>query len=310
MNATIEAPRKAAPAVGKYSFHGKHIDADPVEFREKFNRKHFHFSHRLANHPLFDLERLSTLSETLPAADIYNADGGSKLDGKFSREREKKWTPREAIERIEESGSWCVLKRVEQDPEYKQLVDECFADLAELSGPGLKDDTIIKKEGFIFITSPGKITPYHIDPQWSVLMQIRGLKSYVMAEADDRENLPEGEIARLSLGDPNAAVYRPEFAARSVQYDLYPGDATQQPVHAPHSARVGDQFSISFSIAVITKNVDIHRHAIMVNHLLRKAGGTPTPIGQNPGSDRWKFFLARGLRLMPKAKGLKKLLGK
>ena len=107
MNATIETPKKVRPA-SSYAFHGKYLDADPVEFREKFNRKHFPFSHRLENHPLFDLERLSKLSETLPADDIYNADGGSRVDGKFSRERTQKWTPREAIANVQQSGSWCV----------------------------------------------------------------------------------------------------------------------------------------------------------------------------------------------------------
>ena len=308
MNTTTDPKRKVRPA-SSFAYHGKYLDADPVEFREKFNRKHFAFSHRLAAHPLFDLQRLCRLSETLPASDIYNADGGSRVDGMFNPERLKKWTPREAIEHIEESGSWCVLKRIEQDTEYKALVDDCFAELVHLSGGGL-NDKIIRKEGFIFVTSPGKITPYHIDPQWSVLLQIRGQKSYTMHEADDRENLPEDEIAGLSLGDPNAAKYRPEYASRGVEYDMHPGDATQQPVHAPHSAAVGDQVSISFSIAVITKNVDIHRHAIMVNHVLRKAGFSPTPLGKSAGADRWKFLLGRGLRFIPKAKGLKKLLGK
>jgi len=306
MNATIEMPKKVRPA-SSYAFHGKYLDADPVEFREKFNRKHFPFSHRLENHPLFDLERLSKLSDTLPAADIYNADGGSRVDGKFSRERTQKWTPREAIANVQQSGSWCVLKRVEQDPEYKQLVDDVFNDMVTLAGGGL-NDKIIRKEGFIFVTSPGKITPYHIDPQWSCLLQIKGQKSYFMYDPDDRENLPEDEIAKLALGDPNAAKYRPEFASRATEYDMHPGDANQQPVHAPHSAKVGDAVSISFSIAVITKDVDIHRHAIMVNHVLRKVGFSPKPL--TPGHDGFKRLLGRGLRLVPKARGLKKLLGK
>ena len=42
---------------------------------------------------------------------------------------------------------------------------------AELASTGMK-----QKQGFIFISSPGSVTPFHIDPENNFLLQIRGSK--------------------------------------------------------------------------------------------------------------------------------------
>src|SRR5205823_7433879 len=80
----------------------------------------------------------------------------------------------ETIRRIQECGSWMVLKRVEQDPEYGALLDRCLDGIAAHArgvAPPMQ-----RREGFIFLSSPGAVTPFHIPPEDNSPLQIRGRK--------------------------------------------------------------------------------------------------------------------------------------
>ena len=44
-------------------------------------------------------------------------------------------------------------------------------------------------EGFIFVSSPGSVTPYHIDPERNFLLQVRGNKTMHMFDGSDRSLL-------------------------------------------------------------------------------------------------------------------------
>ena len=133
------------------------------EFVEKFNRRPFMIGHELCDHPLFQLERLMELSQRLPEASVeYNA-------GDLPVSQDPTRTPRnglsipETIARIRENKSWLVLKNVEQDDQYGTLLNRCLDQMETITrqiAPGMK-----KREGFIFISSPESITPYHIDPE-------------------------------------------------------------------------------------------------------------------------------------------------
>ena len=58
----------------------------------------------------------------------------------------------ETIRRIEECRSWLVLKYVERDPEYRELLDRCVDEVQALCDPPLPG--IDQREAFIFISSP------------------------------------------------------------------------------------------------------------------------------------------------------------
>jgi len=48
-----------------------------------------------------------------------------------------------------------------------------------------------EREAAIFVTSPGSVTPYHMDKEINFLLQIRGTKTISVFSASDREVLSE-----------------------------------------------------------------------------------------------------------------------
>lgn len=272
------------------------LSFDREELARDFNARSFRFSHCLHHSPLFELSRLSRLADDLFAKggkrDVYNAAAGKGAGDRFNVNGDRSMTPGEAVNEIATSGSWVVMKRIEQDPEYRAIVDQCVAELAS-AVPAFGKPHIEKAEGFIFVTSPGGVTPYHIDPQWSFLAQIRGPKRYSIYDVKDPAVVSEAEIEAFHAGDVNAAKYAPEKDAKASVYALKPGDAVNQPVYAPHVAKVGDDYSISLSIAIVS---DVWSDLIplrLANHRLRKAGLRPSPIGANPPLDAMKSFAWR-----------------
>jgi len=156
-----------------------HIEALAAEFQERFNQKSFELTHHLANHPLFKLERLMQLTksirETHPKDAYYDA-GDIGISTRWDQAPKGVFSIDEAIERIGSAGAWVLLKKAQYDPDYKVLLDETMAELKAFVG---KDLTryIKRDEMIIFITSPKRISSYHIDRECNFLLQIHGEKT-------------------------------------------------------------------------------------------------------------------------------------
>ena len=81
----------------------------------------------------------------------------------------------QALERIGESKNWIILKRIHEEPEYRAALELFISELSELTGANLRRryrDPILT----IFITSPNRITPYHLDGEANFLAQVQGTK--------------------------------------------------------------------------------------------------------------------------------------
>jgi len=136
---------------------------------------------------MFDLARLVELARRLPEEHVkYNA-GDIPVTERLYMGPHNGLSVEETIRRVEECESWMVLKFVEQDPDYRALLDRCLDDVERLSEPF--GPRTLRRQGFIFITSPRSITPYHADPEHGFLLQVRGKKvmnvvdeSFVSAE--------------------------------------------------------------------------------------------------------------------------------
>ena len=264
------------------------IDAD--EFRAAFNRRPFLIGHRLAGHPLFELPRLIELAARLPEDCVaYNAGDVAVAEGIYRGPRTG-LSVAETIRRIEDCRSWMVLKRVEADGEYKALLDECLDEVARLSepmAPGMR-----KREGFIFISSPGSVTPYHLDPEYNFLLQVRGSKSVHIWNPDDRSVLSAEEVETY-WEDQKNITFRDEYEQRASVFELTPGRGLHFPVTAPHWIQNGEGVSISFSITFQTPANE--RRAIVhgINAALRRRGRKPTPAGRSRVLDALKYHAWR-----------------
>jgi hypothetical protein len=272
------------------------LSFDREMFRRSFDRQPFVVEHDLADHPLFELERLIALSCALPADGVeYNA-------GDLPITQDPKQTPRtglsvpETIRRIEECRSWMVLKNIERDPEYRQLADHCLAPMRALC-PDMR-----ALEVFVFISSPGAVTPYHIDPECNFLLQIRGTKTVRTFPAWDRSILSEEELERFYAGGPrNLLRLTPESESKAWTFELSRGQGLHIPVNAPHWVCNGPQVSISFSVTFRTNSSDRREIAYRINHKLRQLRLRPRPVGHSPAIDGMKYALFDSARRLARA---------
>jgi hypothetical protein len=264
---------------------------DRSQFLQNFNREPFFVEHRLSGHPLFNLARLVELARALPQDRVeYNA-GDLPLTLDPAKTPRNGLSVEETIRRIEECRSWMVLKNVEVDPDYRRLLDECLDPLLEWR-PDIRT-----REAFVFISSPGAVTPYHIDPECNFLLQIRGEKTVRMFPPDDRTILTEEELERFYAGGSRNLLRLDDvMESKSRQFELTPGRGLHFPVAAPHWVRNGPEVSVSFSVTFRTEDSDRREILYRVNHRLRRLGLRPRPVGASRAVDDWKYSLFRAAR--------------
>ena len=179
---------KVVPAAGSRSL----LQLHPLEFEQHFTREPFLIGHQLESHPLFQIDRLLELSKRLPESCIeYNA-GNIPVSIDAELTPRNGLSPEETIRRIAECKSWLVMKYVEQDPAYRKLLEDCLAEIRPYSEPIAPGMT--QPQAFIFVTSPGSVTPYHIDPEHNFLLQNRGSKEVRMLNGDDRSIVSEQDL--------------------------------------------------------------------------------------------------------------------
>ena len=268
--------------------HSRVLEFDRDEFRAKFNRRQFVFRHHLSDHPLFQLPRLIDLARSTAAsrADDLYFDAGVQDIGQRWGTAPAAFAVDETIARIEQAGAWIVLKRADTDPDYADLLNRCMGDVLEISGRQL-ERKMRRKEVIVFITSPNRLTTYHIDSENNFLLQLSGDKEINLFRPEDREVTTEQEIERFYTTDTNAAVYKPHLQHRAEVMVLKPGMGVHIPVNAPHWLKNGNNISISVSINY--HSYDSERAAIYrANHYLRRLGLRPTPPFRSPVLDTVK----------------------
>jgi len=263
------------------------LELDPQIFGAYFNRKPFHVRHGLNGHRLFELPRLLQLARSLPEKFVeYNA-GHLPVGVRPEDTPRTGLSAEETIRRIQDCGSWMVLKRVEQDPEYGAILDRCLDEIgahASRLAPPMRS-----RQGFIFLSSPGAVTPFHIDHEYNFLLQIRGSKTVNMWDPEDRFVLPDEELERFYASFAHRNLpWRDVFQTTAFVLPLAPGQGLHFPVTVPHWVKNGPEVSVSFSITFSTAQSERRELLYKANARLRKLGITPTPPGQSILLDRTK----------------------
>ncbi len=249
-------------------------------------------SHRLGAHPLLEIEALANLAESLPSNSIeYNAANQPiGLDGK----PDPTGIPiGETIRNIGQSGSWAALKNVEQNLAYAALLADLLAEIRpEIVA---KTGAMLKTQAFIFITSPGGVTPYHFDPEHNILLQVRGSKVMTQFPAGDPRFAPDEVHETYHAGGARELKWSEDMAAGGTEFPLHAGEALFVPVMAPHFVRNGPESSVSLSITWRSDWSFAEADARAFNGVLRRAGIIPRSPGRWPSRNRAK---ALGWRLL------------
>lgn len=265
--------------------------------RDRFNRLPFEFDHGLAGHPLFDKDRLLELARFLPNGDVWFNDGNIDVNDKWSKIGRSAGTIENAIGNIEESGSWIILKKVNQDPQYRMLMEEAMTNLEDRLDRRVRP-SLDQLDAYIFMASPGGVTPLHIDAECTFLCQISGEKRVNVFDPTDREVLPHEEIERFHLGQLESATYRPEFKSRAHNFTIRSGTGVHLPIIAPHWVENYKNVSCSFSISFVD-HADRKRGRVYVaNHYLRRFFNADA---SDPGSNElWDTTREVGTKIIRK----------
>jgi hypothetical protein len=151
------------------------------------------------------------------------------------------------------------------------------------------DPGMLYRAGWIFVTSPRTITPFHMDKEHNFILQIQGKKRLYVWEPDDIEVLTE-EARDLfhSNHSRDLVVWREEARARAHVFDLEPGMGAYMPSTSPHMVENGDGPSVTVSFTYYTDATRQRELVYRGNARLRRLGLDPTPVGASPGRDRVK----------------------
>jgi hypothetical protein len=215
-------------------------------FSAAYPDRHQRLTHRLTGHPLLTREAIAALAERHPQERMEFNLGTLPLGIRPEDTPANGLSVAETIRTIDENKSWIVIKNVERDPAYAALLDELLGELEPIVTP--RTGPMEHREAFIFFTSPGSVTPFHMDPEHNILMQIEGEKIMTVFPAADASLVPPEQSEAFHAGAHRNLQWEEDFLAKGDAVHLTPGDAILVPVKAPHFVQNGDAVSISLSI--------------------------------------------------------------
>ena len=258
--------------------------------------------HRLAGHPLLAVEALASLAASLPPGSIEYNPGALPIGILPEDIPSAALGVVETIRSIATAGAWVALKRVEQHSGYAELLDELLAQLAAAVEP--RTGAMLRREAFVFISSPGSVTPFHFDPEHNVLFQVAGSKTVTVFPAGDPAVAGAQVDEEFHLGQRHRNLpWRDGFAALGEPFELSAGEALHIPVKAPHWVENGPEVSVSLSVTWRSEWSFAEADAHALNRVLRRLGVEPRRPAPFPAGNRAKALSYRLLRRIGGAPG-------
>ena len=269
-------------------------DTALAAFDRAYPDAHARLFHELADHPLFAREALAALAERLPPDRVEYNRGDLPLGVRPENTPPNGHSIGETIRGIDINGSWMVLKNVERDRAYAALLENSLKELGPLVEP--RTGPMLHREAFIFLSSPGSVTPFHMDPEHNILLQIEGEKTMTVFPAGDEALVPPRHSESFHGGGHRNLSWQDEFLAKGTAIRLRRGDAILVPVKAPHFVRNGDVVSISFSITWRSERSVAEGELHSLNARLRDWSLPVLPVGSTPEKKRVRRLAYRVMR--------------
>lgn len=273
------------------------LDFDPEEVGNSYNRRPFIVRHRLAEHPLLTLESLFALCLRLPSDSVKFRrgviPGNAHFDSSYDRYRDG-LSLEQTLEHFEELKAYICIYNPERDPTYRPLLERLLAEIAAAIAD--TDPVVTWFSTYVFISTSGAVTPYHMDREMNFLLQVRGNKEVLLWDPADEEILGAAEKDRL-LFSAWRPIYKPSFEAKAMHFDLHPGIGVHHPFIAPHRVHTLDGLSVSLAFTFRTLKSDMATKAHSFNEVLRRVGMSPHPIGENDAVDHVKAVASDAIRV-------------
>jgi hypothetical protein len=285
------------------------VSADAAIARAKFLNAPFALKHTLSGHPLFTLPRLVRLAQSLPRDRIEYNSGKLKPGTRPEDVPTIDMPAADVIRQIETASAWMVIKFVNEDADYRALLEQFVTEANILAGRAPGDFTDL--QGFIFVSSANSVTPFHVDAEENILVQIAGDKIARIFDNRDRALVSE-EAMEISPSKHRNQYYEKSFEARAEVFNMKEGDAVHLPYMWPHWIGTGGRYSISMAMTWKTPEVLRLNKIRLMNGTLRRFGWPQRPPGAVPALDAAKVFAHDAMRLaidpLRKSEALRRLL--
>ncbi len=244
--------------------------------------------HDFDRHPLMQLPALAELARDLAATKQcrFIAPGTTQSSAFDHKPRHPEGREiDEVFRRIEEPGSWIALYNVERNPRYRPFLEEVIEPVR--ARVEREQGRIFDVNGFIFISAPPSVTPFHIDRENNFWLQVRGRKTLSVWRHTDRTVVPARDVEEfIVFGSLDRVRMKDGFLERSLKFDVGPGEGVYFPSTSPHATRTtadwvrpGDGVSVSIGVVFYTEATRRAAHVHLANHYLRKLGLAPAAPG-------------------------------
>ena len=248
-----------------------------------YEKQPFLVTHNLAGSDLFSRSALQRLAYRLAPGQIELNAGDVPVSLPPGQAADPRTTASEYLADIESHRVWVGLLRLKDDPEYGPMLAELLDPIGEMLWQ--VDPGMTRLNGFIFVTSPRSVVPYHMDPEHNFLLQIAGRKQFVVFDKEDSEFVDE-ELLEWFYAQQNRRLTLPnDLTGRGRVIDLEPGMGLHVPICAPHFVRTLDDVSVSLSITYATPKWNRRELVYRFNRGMRRIGLQPQPPG-----GRWDFL--------------------
>jgi hypothetical protein len=289
--------------------HEFRIDVDdPGTFS---TRKLQRIRHNYHLHPLLQLSSLEQLAKSLVAtrqcrfikpgttASSSFDHGDSSPDGR---------TIDDVFSHIEEKDSWVALYNIQTDPVYRKFLWDVMKSASHLVD---HQEKVFDVRGFVFISAPPSVTPFHIDRENNFWMNIRGRKTISLWDRENRDVVSAHDVENFIVyRSLDEVKLKEDMRARSHDFDCGPGDGVYFPSTTPHMtrsdtswARPGDGVAVSIGIDFYTDITRRNAHVYNVNRLLRRLGVSPRPPHESEWIDRLKFTVGKPILALQQRRG-------
>jgi hypothetical protein len=264
----------------------------------RFGPAPFRLRNALADHPLFEPERIRRLLRTLPRrvvevrrVETSDAQSGTYRRGPLLEDAD----PVAAFDALEERPTWMLLHETwKHDPDYARLLHDYLRDLRE--GGGELGAPLSDMGCWMFLSSGRSVVHFHADPDQSFLNQVRGSKTVFVYPA---EVLPEEVVEQLVyFQDQGVVRWKEDYEARMYPpTHLAPGESVFLPLYAPHRVVNDDGVCVSWNVGFNTRASRRRRAVHCVNLELRHLGMRPSALGRRPLRDALKARLGLPFRV-------------
>ena len=253
--------------------------------------------HRFAGHPLLQLDELARLGKRLEAQGRVRSHTNATTAGTSFSDAPKlhpnKRSAEETLIGIQSASAWMSLLNVQSDEAYRTLVDQAMDSIKphlDKVDPGLS-----YRGGWIFVSSPNTVTPFHMDTENGFILQIQGRKRvYVWDNSDTAVVSERGRELFHAEHSRELVLWKEEFRSRAHVFDLEPGMGAYMPVTSPHLVENGPEPSVTVSFTYYTDHTRRQARLYRSYARLRKLGITPPVAGRHPSLDAAMVGLMRG----------------